>query len=674
MITLAYPSNLATFKISKVSFHNLTRVALSETMKNALGLGLKFIPLNKPPSPEAIGIAIHDYARSIRIIEFFQDPTNVSDMRYAMTTQDPDDSFKPQFYVRNKDWEPHATSNATENYLEHVLHDISNKIPWQTRHRFKPHPIFSELKHLRERSDITVRPSDKNLGPVLMYTTDYEAMVMEHLNDRTNYELTRDTATSIVKDVFRFYSKNNFELVDKFLSMGSYGSLNERPSPRNLVAGITSPREYEQFRKFLTHFKNPKVPLFHCMPKLHKTGPLKGRPIAGAVNWITTPLSKLLDFQLQPLIKSIPTILRDSSQLVSELKTLRIPEGAILVTMDVESLYPSMINSFTLKMIDEIDGLSTLSRNSLKEATRFILSNAYVEFNGKIYKQNKGMPMGTNAAVSLANLYMHHWVESKEGIKTWMDLHIPFYRRFIDDIFFIWTGTLRDLENFHMILNQSHPGIKLTMTHSTVSVNFLDLTISTKADKLTATIYQKELNQYLYIPPFSNHSPATIRGFIKGEFTRYARLCSEAMDFCSIWTKFSLRLMARGYSRSFIDKCIQGLTYEKIQQQQSRPQPPHSTTPADGNEGQKEKNVYFKITYHPILRNVQIGSILHKHLHLLPDNVKIKPVLCWKADKNLGRLITSSKHIPYSLELPTVTKRKASQSGTRNTNTKKHKR
>jgi hypothetical protein len=78
---------------------------------------------------------------------------------------------------------------------------------------------------------------------------------------------------------------------------------------------------------------------------LHKPGPLKGRthcrscPIG-----FTTPVSKILDLNLQEYVKELPFVLRNSYDLVTELTETpnEVPEDILLLTGDVEALYPNV--------------------------------------------------------------------------------------------------------------------------------------------------------------------------------------------------------------------------------------------------------------------------------------------------------------------------------------------
>ena len=64
--------------------------------------------------------------------------------------------------------------------------------------------------------------------------------------------------------------------------------------------------------------------------------------------------------------------------------------------------------------------------------------------------------MGTPFAVSGAIIYM---AKARRSI-----IVSSFYRRFIDDIFFIWNGSLFDLHSFLDQLNNLAPTIKLTIS------------------------------------------------------------------------------------------------------------------------------------------------------------------------------------------------------------------
>ena len=80
--------------------------------------------------------------------------------------------------------------------------------------------------------------------------------------------------------------------------------------------------------------------------------------------------------------------------------------------------------------------------------------------------------MGTKCAPSYANLFMGMFQE--EYILPLIKEKTLIYLRYIDDIFFIWTGSKEKLNEIFTKLNTLHHSIKFDMTSSQTEINFLD--------------------------------------------------------------------------------------------------------------------------------------------------------------------------------------------------------
>ena len=46
---------------------------------------------------------------------------------------------------------------------------------------------------------------------------------------------------------------------------------------------------------------------------------------------------------------------------------------------------------------------------SLLECLNYLIDNAYIIFDGNVYRQTSGIPMGTNAGPHVANIYLHQY-------------------------------------------------------------------------------------------------------------------------------------------------------------------------------------------------------------------------------------------------------------------------
>ena len=80
--------------------------------------------------------------------------------------------------------------------------------------------------------------------------------------------------------------------------------------------------------------------------------------------------------------------------------------------------------------------------------------------------------MGTKPAPPYANIFMAEQIDKyvwKIAAKYMINGSIPikFMKRFLDDIFLIFTGSTVNLHKFFEELNSLHPTIKFTMSHTT---------------------------------------------------------------------------------------------------------------------------------------------------------------------------------------------------------------
>ena len=48
------------------------------------------------------------------------------------------------------------------------------------------------------------------------------------------------------------------------------------------------------------------LPLIYILPKIHKPGKISSRPIVAATKWITEPISRILAFKLNNIVKALP--------------------------------------------------------------------------------------------------------------------------------------------------------------------------------------------------------------------------------------------------------------------------------------------------------------------------------------------------------------------------------
>lgn len=145
----------------------------------------------------------------------------------------------------------------------------------------------------------------------------------------------------------------------------------------------------------------------------------------------------------------------------------------------------------------------------LIQLSRLVFENNFLksEFSRHIFHQTFGIAMGIPFAVITANAFMYYF---EKDVVTQFSSYLLLYKRFLDDIFFIWKGPKENLLAFLNCLNNTNDRIKLTYVIDESSISFLDLFLYKDANSSTLqfSTYQKPLNKYLYIP-FESFHPAS---------------------------------------------------------------------------------------------------------------------------------------------------------------------
>ena len=109
---------------------------------------------------------------------------------------------------------------------------------------------------------------------------------------------------------------------------------------------------------YVDHPDMIRICRLYLLPKIHKE-PLSWREICSSPGWITFLISIFVDIILQPLLKQIPTYIKDSAAFLRETRNLKMEESYAFLQADVEALYPSI----RIK-----DGLASLNQTLLKTA------------------------------------------------------------------------------------------------------------------------------------------------------------------------------------------------------------------------------------------------------------------------------------------------------------------
>ena len=169
--------------------------------------------------------------------------------------------------------------------------------------------------------------------------------------------------------------------------------------------------------------------------------------------------------------------------------------------------------------------------------------------------------MGTRMAPSYANLFM----DRLDRAFLAQELTLPIvWKRYIDDIFCIWTGSRSQLDGFLDRLNKVHPSIKFTWSISDTQVQFLDLNIQrfSQTNLLDLKTYFKPTNTFQYLHFASSYPRSVFKGLVKGEAIRFLRSNTHAPTFTNTIRIFKKHLLRRKYPKDFVNRILDEITHD----------------------------------------------------------------------------------------------------------------
>ena len=362
-------------------------------------------------------------------------------------------------------------------------------------------------------------------------------------------------------------------------------SLNERDLVNEHVSRLIS------FRTDV-EAKQDKLPTMYWIPKLHKT-PYKSRFIANSSACTTTNLSKLLTSCLSAVKTHVVKYcekayensgvnlfwsIKNSMDILEKLKNINF-RASLLSTYDFSTLYTTLphilIKSKLTELIQKtfaredrtflacnhsrafftnayLDDYTMWTCSDVCNALIFLLDNIYVRLGDTVYRQVVGIPMGTNCAPLVADLFLFCYERDfmlSLSPSSQNDIIEAFNRssRYLDDILNI------DNPFFAGMVDSIYPP-ELTLNKANTldtQVVFLDLSLSISNNIVTSKIYDKRDDFNFNIvnyPHLDGDVPRTTSyGVYMSQLVRFARVCGKVEDFNDRNKFITSKLLQQGF-------------------------------------------------------------------------------------------------------------------------------
>ena len=604
--------------VTNLGFSDFTDYPFSIQQQELLGLGLLYAsPSGRPPDAAALTEGLYWYLRGIRLEELFRDTE--------------DRGIPERFRVPNPAFDVSLldASDGVQAYSEEVttgVNSLLQELPTlpvpRDRWRFT-------RKSLQDLDEVIVIDTDKNMGFAAVDRWKYVEVCEQRL--AATHVRVPGTSRSILilvrnqlEDLLREHGSCLPEWAYDFLRISAGMPKSGKPG---YIDAAHHPRTGRPF----------SIPAYRALWKIHKAE-LDSRPITGNFCWILQCLSDVCDSLLLPLVRGCDDYIQDADDACAALSTLRVADTDYLVAYDWVNLYNTFNHAFLLMILRsflEDVGMNAPLVGFLIAAVDLFLTQNYCQFDGSIWRQTLGFATGVSAGASLAHAFLNRMCRALFARFAGC---IRFHKRYIDDGFMVWMGTLEQLQDWFSLMNQLADGMRITMDVSLSSVVFLDCRFFKgqqwlRTGSLDVQLFCKPQNRFLYKPFCSVAPRSQFLGVIHSELRRYIKRDSDVFDYRNDAADLFDRLRARGYPPRFLRRA-----FDQAPSWLSR----HELLSARSDSNGDSRIHTFKLVYSRELAQLGLGDLLHRHEHLLPSYIAKKMVVCWRAAPKLGRAL-----IPY---------------------------
>lgn len=250
------------------------------------------------------------------------------------------------------------------------------------------------------------------------------------------------------------------------------------------------------------------------------------RPVISNIDAPTSTIAQWLVDEFKQFDPPENSQVTNSYDFANKIEDLTIEDNEIMVSFDVEMLFPSVPIPETIELVSE--WLKKVEPNPKRrklyiKAVKLCMKYNCCQFDEKFYKSERGTSMGNPLSPFLSNFFLGYLETNLKRKNT-----LPrVWWIYVDDIYAI-IGMYED-QKWLDIVNQQYQSINFTIEkEKNGSLPFLDLNITRLPNgKVDLAIYRKPTNVPRYIPAES-HCPIQHK---KAAFNSMTfRMCQLPLD------------------------------------------------------------------------------------------------------------------------------------------------
>ena len=194
---------------------------------------------------------------------------------------------------------------------------------------------------------------------------------------------------------------------------------------------------------------------------------------------------------------------------------------------------------------------TSIREDSLLEMIEYLIDNIYIKVGSKVFRQQVGIPMGTDCAPLLANLFLFYYEYKymQNLIKDNLQVAMKFNgtMRYIDDLL-----TLNNSSFASKIPDIYPPGLDLKKTtKSPTTVSYLHILITIDKGKYVTAVYDKRDSfnfSIVNFPYLSSNIPSKpAYGVYISQLVRIGGICDNFEQFNDRHYKLTSKLIKQGF-------------------------------------------------------------------------------------------------------------------------------
>ncbi|CAF0851455.1 unnamed protein product [Didymodactylos carnosus] len=304
------------------------------------------------------------------------------------------------------------------------------------------------------------------------------------------------------------------------------------------------------------------LPSVRGQPKLHKKdNPM--RLITCSRNTITSPVSKFVFKVIKDLRSTVSGVVINTTKFVDEISKITLDKDERLASLDIKELFDNIPVTRAVDLViqrlsesKKLDGLP-LTKTDVKRLILVSLNNSYFSFNGKYYRQSKGLPMGNALSPLIADIFMDDYLKThlKEG-----NIEKEIYR-YVDDILIVTKMDEQCLNDYVEKCNKIPGRIRFTFEfEQNDQISFHDTTLKRKAEPNKVIIkvrwFRKSTAADRFLNFESAHGNSIKKNIVKNMVSRILQTSKEPSELREDLNKLKEMLLNSHYPSKEIDHLI----------------------------------------------------------------------------------------------------------------------